>query len=228
MYHKEFGKNPKEVYLNQHICNKYHHHCYNYYGDVVVLAETKSTAVSKRVANSRELHNTSNVEATHTIELSASMQNYAGVKVTEASSFSYGGKISIGSEKLGVCAEFKANFTIENSVESTDSDTKEIRVTDKITTTLKPGEKVKAEMYLEWDTLTQKFKIPFTIAGWIGADFGHKVHGHYYWFFTLASGQNPEWDKEKGVLPKFHDSYLYATVESAYNIRGKSIVKTID
>lgn len=211
MYKKQFGQRPKSVFVNEGICNKYDHYCYNYYGKASFYNTRPS--VMQAVGESTILTNNDAEELTQTAELSASRAKSASLTVTKATEFSYGATISVSAAELGIESQFSYNFTLQNSVGSTSSTKEAVEVKETTTIKLKRGEKVKVDLNMQWDIIKEDFKIPFYIEGWTGADFGHKVNGHHYWFMNL--GYLPD------GLPSL--SYLEGTVETAYNIHGSLV-----
>ena len=111
--------------------------------------------------------------------------------------------------------EFQTTFTVENSVGSTSSTSSDVTVSDSLDITLQAGQKVKAELEITWESLTEEFEIPFTIEGWTGARFPKRVDGHYLWFLTLTN---------KYATPT---STLRGVVECAYDIKGTLRVNNI-
>ena len=203
-YKKYFGERPKQVYLNEGICVRYGNYCYNYYRDAQFY--NKRSKQMQSVANSRTISNALDHDVTHEVTLSASKEKSATVTVTKESEFSFGFSISVGSESLGIGSEFSQDFTFRNSVGSNSSFKEDVMVEDKTTITLKPKEKVVVDLDLQWISFKEDFKIPFYIKGWTGADFGHKVEGHHYWFMMLGGLLKP--------------ANLEGTCVTAYEIRG--------
>lgn len=214
IFHDRFGQQPKQVHLNDGICKTFNKPCFNYFEEVTY--STQGSKISQQVGNSRMLANNSDVDVSHEINLTTSKEKSATVTVTKEASFSAGQKVSLSSEPLGISSEFSVEFTIENSVGSTDSKREEVTVGDTTKVILKPGDKVIIDLDVSWRSLEEEFEIPCSINGWVGADFGKKVNGHYYWFMHLSP--LPPWNLKR--------SYLRGTVETAYDISGKCITNS--
>ena len=206
MYEEHFKKKPDNEYLNEDICKEYGHYCYNIQGTPKYYNQKKTKMTS--LGNERIIANNSDVPATYHVTLSSSHSKSASVTVTNTASFSFGSTITMGSELLGIGAEFQTTFSIENSVGSTSTTSSDVTVSDSIDITLQPRQKVVARLDVSWESLTEEFEIPFTIEGWTGAKFGKRVEGHYYWFLNLSVG-----------FPT-PTSTLRGTVESSYDIKG--------
>ena len=68
--------------------------------------------------------------------LSTGHPKSASVKVTNAAAFSFGKTITMGSDVLGLGAEFQTTFSIQNNVGSTSSTISDVTVSDSIDITL--------------------------------------------------------------------------------------------
>ena len=136
MYRKRFGENPKEIFLNENICEKYHHYCNNSCGKATFFDANEK--LLQTIGSSRTLINDSDVDVTYDVTLSASKAKSASVTVTTTSGFSFDQSISVGAESLGLGSEFSSSFTFENSVGSTDSTSESVTVTDSLHLTLPP------------------------------------------------------------------------------------------
>ena len=205
MFRSRFGEKPKAVYLNEDICIQYGHLCHNVLGEVSY--ETRSIKPITNVAKSNKIYNDSGNKVDVNVILKASEYKSASVTITESSSLSFGSKITIGSKDLGIAAEFSTQFTVENSVGSTSSSSTAVEVGDNIVVHLEPNSKAQVELDVQWTQMKEKFTIPLTVSGMVGADFGHQVEGHYFWFL---------------VLPSTLHSSLTGSVETAYNIEGNT------
>ena len=214
MYDKKYGVTPDKVYLNDGICKDYGHYCYNIQG--VPKYNNQKRKTMTKLGDSRVIENNSDFTVKYHVTLSSSHTKSASVTVTNSSSFTFGGSITMGSEQLGIELEFQTTFTVTNSVGSTSSTSSDVTVSDSLDFTLDAGQKVEAQLEITWESLTQEFEIPFTIKGWTGASFPKRVKNHYFWFMTL---------KNKYDTPT---STLRGVVECAYDIKGRLRVNNIE
>ena len=205
MFQTGFNEKPKAVYLNEGICITYGHLCHNVLGKISYGAQ--STMPITKVAKSNKIYNDSGNKVDANAVLTASEYKSASVTITESSSLSFGSKITIGSEALGIAAEFSTQFTVENSVGSTSSSSTAVEVGDNIVVHLEPNSSAQVELDVQWTQMKENFTIPLTVSGMVGADFGHQVKGHNFWFLGLPSN--------------LHSS-LTGSVVTAYNIEGNT------
>ena len=205
MFRDRFGEKPTAVYLNEGICIDYGHLCHNVLGKISY--EVLGTKPITNVAKSNKIYNDSGNKVDVNVVLKASEYKSASVTITESSSLSFGSKITIGSKALGIAAEFSNQFTVENSVGSTSSSSTAVEVGDNIVVHLEPNSKAQVKLDVQWTQMKEKFTIPLNVSGMVGADFGHQVEGHYYWFL---------------VLPSTLHSNRTGSVETAYNIEANT------
>jgi len=185
-YEKVYGVRPQNVHLNEGICNDYHHHCYNVQGKV--LFTKKSSQLCTTVSTQQQFINNSDDLVTQEHTLEGKFTRSATVSVTHSSSFSFGEDISIHSDALGIGTDFSYEFKVKNSIGSESSTSNTITVSDTETVPLPPGHSMNLKLVVEWTKETQEFEIPITISGLTGANFHHKVQGHYYWFLLAPDG----------------------------------------
>ena len=203
MFQSRFGQKPNDVYLNEGICIQYGYLCHNVLGEVSF--QVQSTKTITNVAVSKKISNDTSNQVDVKVSLKATEYKSASVTVTKSSSLSFGSKISVGSETLGIAAEFSTQFTFGNSVGSTSSNSTAIEVADLIDVHLEPNSKAQAELETQWTQMKENFTIPLTVSGLVGAAFGNRVEGHYFWFMHLPSDL---------------DTSLTGLVDAAYNIKG--------
>lgn len=204
MFKKAFGQRPKQVYLNEGICVEFQHYCNNYQGEFSY--GDRNMVPATRVATTKTLENNTDSTVTMTAQLDTEQSKSASVTVTESSSVSFGNSITVGSETLGISSEISFNFTFENSVGSTKTTSETVKVSDQLSLDVKPHSKFDVDLETSWMNLNETFSVPIVISGAVGADFGERVEGHYYWFMGLP-------DNLQGTI--------HGNVNAAYNITGK-------
>ena len=212
-YKETFGTHPDGVHVNEGICVKYGHYCYNYLGDVHTYA--KGVSVVSDVTASRDLENDTDTEVTQEVTLSTDFAQSLTMIVTKSSEISFTGSITLGGEKFGLKTALSETFTIKNEVHSECKHSRSTTVSDTVTVTVPPHAKVRVELAVTWTKMTEDFEIPITISGYTGANFPHRVghgHGHYYWFCPV---------------PPNLKSKVTGVVESAYDASGKLTVKDV-
>lgn len=215
-YQKEFGKKPDEVHLNDDFCKKYGWFSYN------LLGQTTYTNVSiipkADITGERFLENDTSDSITSTVELSRTLSNSATASVTSASSVSVGSTITIGAPDLGIGGQFSQNFSVSNEVGSTSTQSAEVTITDTVSVVVPPGAKYRVYLQVTLETRSEEWEIPVTIdpRGWTGAQFPHKVQGHYYWALVHSAEFSPPFQsKIKGKL------------DCAYSSSGKIVVEEV-
>mmetsp|Transcript_94754 Transcript_94754/g.116054 ORF Transcript_94754/g.116054 Transcript_94754/m.116054 type:complete len:103 (+) Transcript_94754:516-824(+) len=73
-----------------------------------------------------------------------------------------------------------------------DSKTTSITQTSKQIVTVKvpPKSKITVELIGQFSKETINFEIPIICHGYIGANFGRRINGHYYWFQNISTLTN--------------------------------------
>lgn len=207
MFESNFhGETPKSLHLNEGICVTFGHYCYNTPG-TATYSNTKMV-VRDKVADTKNISNHSNFPIKSTVKLTTEESRSATLTVTKESSFTFGNSISVSAAELGISDTFSESFTIKNTVGSTDTSSTKVTVEDSIMISLPPNSSVVAELEVTWTQLTEDFEIPIAINGMVGADFGKRVNGHYYWFLELPA----------------RNSTMKGKVLCAYDIKGDIIV----
>lgn len=136
MFENEFEQKPKAVYLNEDICTKYGHMCYNNPG-AVTYSNTSEKKITT-VGNTKKLINDTDQEAEVDATLATKHSRSASVTVTQTSSVSFKNTLTVGSAELGISDEFSTQFTFENKVGSTSTDSESVEVSDTIHVSLPP------------------------------------------------------------------------------------------
>lgn len=215
-YQKHFGTKPDQVHLNDDFCKNYGWLSYN------LLGHTTYTNVSiipkADISGERFLENDTSDSITSTVELSTTLSNSATASVTSASAVSVGSTITIGAPDLGIGGEFSQNFSFSNEVGSTSTQSTEVTITDRVSVVVPPGAKYRVYLQVTWEARSEEWEMPVTIDpyGWTGAQFPHKVEGHYYWALVHCAEFSPPFlSKIKGKL------------DCAYNSSGKIIVEEV-
>lgn len=213
-FKQQFGTKPDEVHLNDDFCKNYGWLSYN------LLGQTTYTNVSitpkADISGERFLENETSESYTTKVTLSTTMSNSATTSVTSASNVSVGSSITIGAPELGLGGEFSQNFSFSNEVGSTSTQSTEVKVTDEVTVTVPPGAKYRVYLKVTWEARNEEWEIPVSIdpSGWTGAQFPHKVEGHYHWATTHSFHFTPPFQsKIKGKLACAHNSSGKIVVE---------------
>ena len=207
LFERDFGgEKPKSLHLNEGICVQYGHYCYNTPGNVTY--KNAKIEIKDKIADKKNISDDAKVPIEVTVKLSTKESKSATLTVTQESSLMFSNTITIQSLELGISDKFTASFTIKNTVGSSQTSSSEIIVEDSVKVDLKANSSVVAELKVKWTQLTEDFEMPIAINGWIGADFGKSVNGHYYWFMQLPA----------------RNSTLRGNVLCAYDIEGDIVV----
>lgn len=204
---------PDDVHLNDDFCFRYMWLSYNYLGDI-----HNYNVSTKPVANieaERVLTNDTDKPYKHTVTLSVTRTKSAEVWVTQSSSITVSASVTLGSEELGIQAEFSTSFQLSNEVGSKDSTSTSVTVSDTIDVDVPAHSKITVALQVSWTSRNQKWEIPVTIDsnGRTGAQFPKRVQGHYYWSMVNSA-----------LTDRSLESKLSGQLEASYDIKGKAIV----
>ena len=206
-------ENPDQVHLNDEFCKQYGWLSYNVLGEIAVYDSTLTP--KSKISAERTLENTTMYPYTTNVELSTTMTNSATTTVTNTSSVSVGSSIMIGSEALGIGAEFSQEFTFSNEVGSSSTQSTEVSVSDTVMVTVPPEAQVKVFLEVTWIEENKEWEMPVLIDpyGMTGAQFKHKVQGHYHWGM-----------RHFGFFDPPFQSKIHGKLACAYNTKGHIVV----
>ena len=215
-YEAEFGTKPDEVHLNNEFCMNYGWLSYNNLGDLTyynVEIRPRSNVESERI-----LTNDTDDPYTHEVTLSTTVSNSATTTVTNASEISTSTTISVGSDALGIGADFTQAFSFSNEVGSSSTQETSVTISDTVTVTVPPHSRIRVYLQIEWESRVQDWDIPVEIdpRGLTGAQFPKPVGdgGHYHWGVTHRYFFDPPFE-----------SKIRGTLDASYNTKGEVIVE---
>jgi len=215
-YKKKFGVKPQKVHLNDEFCKTFGWLSYNLLGKVKYYDE--SPVLKSSISGERFLENKTSEPYTMEAELSTTMTNSATTTVTNASSVSVGSHITIGSDELGISAQFSQDFTFSNEVGCASTQSTEVKVSDKVTITVPPGARFRVFLEVFWTQQDKEWEVPVEIdpLGLTSVQFPRRVDKHYYWAVS-----------HNGFFRPPFQSKIQGKLQCAYNTSGRVVVEDL-
>lgn len=215
-YKKKFGVKPLKVHLNDEFCKTFGWLSYNLLGNVKYYDE--SPVLKSSISGERFLENKTSEPYTMEAELSTTMTNSATTTVTNASSVSVGSRITIGSDELGIGAQFSQDFTFSNEVGCSSTQSTEVTVRDKVTIIVPPGARFRVFLEVLWTQQDKEWEIPVEIdpLGLTSVQFPRRVDKHYYWAVS-----------HNGFFSPPFQSKIQGKLQCAYNTSGRVVVEDL-
>jgi hypothetical protein len=217
---KQFGRNPDGLSLNGETMFKAKKPTitdqYSKFASIQVgKAKTKVTQYPKtylKLVHTQVFRNTGNQSASYTATRSVATQTTSSWEITVSANLTVTGTV-------GIPLVSEGSISLSLGVEGSHGQSKSRVITNTYSTTFKlPPHSYRSVTFYEGEERSSViFTIPVYITGYMGANFGKKTNGHYFWFPTIASIVGGE-RQQKGKVSTVKIDKVRTVVGKTYKI----------